>query len=175
MAGGAASLEFTSTSNFPHILSLLTGLLMPSLVAWLLLSLIHTSGGARYFWIAIGLVLIISLIFWVRGFGFVIVPILAAACFLIVFFIPSKTCLFFAQLLIVQFGLSVFRTIDYAFTGTFIDASGKSAESDVLQLAKNTFGDVGSWGYIFWGIVVSALSIIFTLLGLRSVVKRAKK
>ncbi|MFN3200861.1 MAG: M50 family metallopeptidase [Bradymonadia bacterium] len=143
------------------------GLVGPSVVAAAAFGLGRTEKGARIGLVGIGVFLIISALWVVRGqFALAFVGVTALICLLL----ALKTKPWVSQVALVflgvQLALSVFSRGDYLFTDVAITANGPMP-SDVAQMAE------ALWlPYWVWGGLCGAFSIVVLILGLRPFLRR---
>ena len=139
------------------------GLVGPAIVAAIGFALGRDLKRARVLLIAMGGVLVLSLILVVRGgFGMAFVAVVAAILLVIGIkakpWISQVTVVFLA----VQLALAVFSRSDYLFTDVAQTADGGLLPSDTQQMANALF-----LPYWFWGALVGVISVGVLFFGLR--------
>jgi hypothetical protein len=121
----------------------------------------RSPGKAHYLLYALGGILILSALIWVRSwFGFAVVLALGAAIVLIAHKAAPWTQRFTLQFLGVQACLSTWGQIGYLFTES-VEIDGQFMYSDTAQIARALF-----FPYWFWGgaiIGVTAILLLFSL------------
>jgi len=129
------------------------GLLAPPLFgAWFIISS-RNYKDSHYTLIFLGLILIGSVMFWVRSTFGVVAVILWALAILWLCFNTSKLVQgFCVQFLGVQAGISSFHQIDYMFMNEAV-VNGERFTSDTGQIAKQLF--LPHW---FWAFVIIAIT-----------------
>lgn len=144
------------------------GLVGPALLAALLFVLAGRSRHARLAAGGLGLALLLTLPFALRGVLAVTVGAVVAAALLLsaVRGRPAVTQVLLVFLAI-QLSLSVFSRGDYLFTGTAVTAAGPHP-SDSAQIANALIGP-----YWFWGAVCGLLSIVVLCVGIVTFLHRA--
>ena len=144
------------------------GLVGPAVLAAVLFVLAGRSRHARAAAAALGVALLLTLPFALRGVLAVVVGAVVAATLLLaaVRGRPSITQVLLVFLAI-QLALSVFSRGDYLFTGTAITATG-TRPSDSAQIADALIGP-----YWFWGAVCGLVSVVVLCVGIVTFLHRA--
>ncbi|MEM7322754.1 MAG: M50 family metallopeptidase [Actinomycetota bacterium] len=131
------------------------GLLGPALAGGLIIILGSRQGTARWVLAGLSIVLVLSLVFFVRNlFGWVALGLIAAALGPLAFYGPELLRVFVAQLIGIQFCLASWGTLDYMFTKNF-RRDGEVINSDTQEIAE-----VLLLPYWFWGGLIAILSFL---------------
>lgn len=164
--GDASGLALTASSErWQRGVVAAGGLLAPPVVGAALLAMSRGPRRARVFLAAIAIAILASLALWVRSpVGFITLPLLAA---LVALFVTSKIGnpwrrMVFAQFLGVVLAVDTVSRVDYLFTPA-VEIAGQKMKSDIAVVAEALGGQ-----YLFWGLVIAALSFALLALGLRS-------
>lgn len=145
------------------------GLLGPPVAAVALFGASHTPQRARVALAVFALVLIVSLVLWVRNpFGLAFLALLCGGLLLVCWISEGYGAQVVCAFVAMQLALSVFSRGDYLFTATAMTAQGP-APSDVSQIASALL-----LPYWFWGAVIAAASLLILGVGLRGVARALK-
>ena len=128
------------------------GLLGPTVAGCLLILSSRTLRGTRTALMVLGAALLLSTLIWVRSVvGWLVLPVVAAACLLLVVRGRSATQRFAVQFLGVQGCISIYRDFGYLFSAGGV-LGGVPQLSDTAQIAQALI-----LPYWFWGGVITAL------------------
>ena len=163
-ANGSGVAVTSSTWWLTKIMTLVGGLIGPSVVAALGFKLSRSAAGAQRALRGAGLLLGLACLLWVRSlFGLLFLGGLA----LLMFEVPRRVSAGLAQFtslfLSTQLALSVFSRGDYLFTRYADLGGGRVMPSDVAQLEQLTW-----LPYWLWGLGCGALSLMILAWGLKS-------
>ena len=130
------------------------GLLGPTVAGCLLILSSRTLRGTRMALSGLGIVLLLSTFIWVRSLvGWLVLPLIAAACLFLAARGRSATQRFAVQFLGVQGCISIYRDFGYLFSAGGM-LGGVPQLSDSAQIAQALI-----LPYWFWGGVISALIV----------------
>ncbi len=134
------------------------GLLGPAIAGGMVIIFGSREQTARWVLAGLSIVLILSIVFFVRNvFGFVSLALIAAALAPLAFYGPDVARIFVTQLIGIQFCLASWGTLDYMFTKNF-RRDGQIIDSDTQEIAE-----VLILPYWFWGGLIALTS--FAILG----------
>jgi len=153
-AGGVA---FTGGgSAFVNALIAAGGLLGPAVAGATIIVFGRQKSRARGVLAALGLIMALSVIVFIRN-AFGVFAILGWATVLlgIAFYASDRICLFCVQFLGLHFCINNFKDFNYMFSGKVVRADGRVMLSDSAAIAHNLFGP--HW---FWGGLVAACSLL---------------
>ncbi len=129
------------------------GLLGPAIAGGIIIVLGSREHTARWVLAGLSVLLIVSLLLFVRNaFGWVALGLIAAVLAPVAFYAPELVRIFVAQLIGIQFCLASWGTLDYMFTKNF-ERDGQILNSDTEEIA-----DVLLLPYWFWGGLIAAMS-----------------
>jgi hypothetical protein len=135
------------------------GLVGPAVAAAILFPMARRPGRARWALGAIGVALLIALVFVVRnGFGVALVGILAVVCLVLAVRASAQVAQFALIFLAVQLSLSVFSRSDYLFTETAQTGAG-AHPSDVAHMAEALLLPYWLWGALCGLFSIGVLAI----------------
>lgn len=156
-----------SVTDFGGIKSALTafgGMIAPSVYGFIALVVLRSEAGIHLFWWVTGLLLAFSTFVWVReffDFGWWFALGMSVLFILVAVLGGLKFKLILGQFVAAQMALSLFHTISYAFSEGATVGGETGGHSDVSAIADALFGP-----YWLWGILVSIVTIGFTVGGL---------
>lgn len=141
------------------------GLLAPPILGALVLALVHGPRRARVFLAATALLLLVSMLIWVRSAtGLVAMPILAALLGWSAwrgFQAKPQRRVLLAQALGVLLAVdTATRMVKYVFTPK-VTIDGETRASDIAAIAENLGGH-----YLLWGVAITAIALGLLALGL---------
>lgn len=129
------------------------GLLGPALAGGLIIVLGSREGTARWVLAGLSVILVVSLVLFVRNtFGWIALGLIAAVLGPLALYGPELLRIFVAQLIGIQFCLASWGTLDYMFTRSF-RRDGRVIDSDTQEIA-----DVLLLPYWFWGGLIALAS-----------------
>lgn len=118
---------------------------------------------AHWTLVVLGVLLLLTTVWWVRSlFGLLAVPLWAAAVLAVAAWAAPAVQVFAVQFLGVQACVSTFHQVRYLFTER-VRIGNKLALSDSGQVADNLFGP-----YWLWGGLMSAATLAILVFGLRA-------
>lgn len=140
----------------------LGGLWAPPLVGALLLATARGPRRARLALLALGGLMLLTLVLWVRSpAGYIAVPLTAALIGWVAWRASPERRVLFAQLIAVTLALDTLgRMVGYALSTT-ATVGGKDQKSDVVMLADAVGGH-----YLLWGLVVIVVAMALLAAGL---------
>ena len=145
------------------------GLLGPPIAALFLFLASRNAPSARRALAVFALLLMVSLLLWVRNlFGLFFIAALSAAMVLVLWKGGARGAQLLTAFLAMQLSLSVFSRADYLFTASAQTAQGL-APSDTAQIAEALL-----LPYWLWGALIAASSLVILGIGLRSVARALK-
>jgi hypothetical protein len=138
------------------------GLMAPPLVGMLTLALVRGPRRARIYLFAFAVVLVVSLLIWVRSLaGWISVPLVAALAMAFARKASDGQRLFATQFLAAVLALDTLtRGMDYLFVEK-VTVDGETTYSDVALVAQAFHGS-----YLAWGVALAALSLVMLAVGL---------
>lgn len=129
------------------------GLLGPAIAGGLIIILGSRESTARFVLAGLAVLLVLSLVLFVRNtFGWVALGLIAAVLGPLAFYGPDVARIFVAQLIGIQFCLASWGTLDYMFTKSF-RRDGEVINSDTQEIAE-----VLLLPYWFWGGLIALIS-----------------
>lgn len=129
------------------------GLLGPAIAGGIIIVLGSREQTARWVLAGLSVVLLLSLLLFVRNvFGWVSLALIAAVLGPLAFYAPEALRIFVAQLIGIQFCLASWGTLDYMFTKNF-QRDGQIIDSDTQEIAE-----VLLLPYWFWGGLIALTS-----------------
>ena len=136
------------------------GLLAPSIAGAILILFGRWPAASRYGLILLTLLMITSLVIWVRGdIGMIIVGSISALLLFVAWKTDKEFCTFVIQFLGAQAALSSWSQWDYLFT-EYANINGEQMLSDTGSIAQQLGGSYALWGGLIGGF--SALILILT-------------
>lgn len=137
-----------------HALTAAGGLIAPALVGAGLIVASRSERATRYALLALGGLLLVSTIVWVRSLaGWIVLPLLGAASIAIAWKGSERARRFAVEFLGVQAAISIWRDLGYMFSPGGV-VGGVAAPSDTAVIA-----DVLVLPYWFWGAAISAATV----------------
>lgn len=160
-AGGVAHTA-QSKNGVVNGLIAAAGLLGPAFAGSFFIIFGKKEKSARYLLGGLGLVMLLSIIFYVRnGFGVFAVGGWVLALMAMTAFAPDKLCYFAVQFIGLQFCINNFKDFDYMFIESFERPGGQVMLSDTGAMAQNLF-----LPYWVWGSLVAGSSILMLVASL---------
>ena len=127
------------------------GLLGPTLAGCMLILSSRTARNTKTALVVLGLILLVSTLIWVRSaVGWLVLPIIGAACLLLAFRGRTETRRFAVQFLGVQGCISIYRDFGYLFSRGGV-LGGVPQLSDTAQIEQALV-----LPYWFWGGLITA-------------------
>lgn len=143
----------SGVGSFGRVFVSAGGLLGPAVAGGIVIVLGSREDSARWVLAGLAVLLVLSLLLFVRNvFGWVALGLIAALLGPLALYGPEMAKIFVAQLIGIQFCMASWGTLDYMFTKNF-QRDGQIIDSDTQEIAE-----VLLLPYWFWGGLIAVMS-----------------